>query len=109
MKKQLSTYPLRLPTSLKTAVVEISKADGTSINQFVATAVAENRPSGPRRSSPNGRLGPTSSRRAGCCAARAASPRHPETGSNREKPRPLARTRSAAARCRCARPRRRVW
>ena len=41
MKKQISTYPLRLPTSLKTAVVEISKADGTSINQFVATAVAE--------------------------------------------------------------------
>ena len=40
-KKQLSTYPLRLPTSLKTAVAEISKADGTSINQFVATAVAE--------------------------------------------------------------------
>ena len=41
MKKQLSTYPLRLPTSLKAAVAEISKADGTSINQFVATAVAE--------------------------------------------------------------------
>ena len=41
MKKQLSTYPLRLPTSLKTAVAEISKADGTSINQFVTTAVAE--------------------------------------------------------------------
>ena len=33
------TYPLRLPTSLKVAVAEISKADGTSINQFVATAV----------------------------------------------------------------------
>ena len=41
MKKQLSTYPLRLPASLKTAVAEISKADGTSINQFVVTAVAE--------------------------------------------------------------------
>ncbi len=41
MKKQLSTYPLRLPTSLKTAVAEISQADGTSINQFVTTAVAE--------------------------------------------------------------------
>ncbi|MCY3970881.1 MAG: toxin-antitoxin system HicB family antitoxin [Acidobacteria bacterium] len=41
MKKQLSTYPLRLPTSLKTAVAEISRADGTSINQFVTTAVAE--------------------------------------------------------------------
>ena len=41
MKKLLSTYPLRLPKSLKAAVAEISKADGTSINQFVTTAVAE--------------------------------------------------------------------
>ena len=41
MKKQLSTYPLRLPASLKAAVVEISGKDGTSINQFVTTAVAE--------------------------------------------------------------------
>ena len=41
MKKQLSTFPLRLPASLKAAVAEISKADGTSINQFVTTAVAE--------------------------------------------------------------------
>ena len=41
MKKLLSTYPLRLPTSLKVAVAEISKTDGTSINQFVTTAVAE--------------------------------------------------------------------
>ena len=41
MKKQVSTYPLRLPASLKAAVVEVSRADGTSINQFVVTAVAE--------------------------------------------------------------------
>ena len=41
MKKRLSTFPLRLPTSLKAAVAEISKADGTSINQFVTMAVAE--------------------------------------------------------------------
>ncbi|MYJ54332.1 MAG: toxin-antitoxin system HicB family antitoxin [Nitrospira sp. SB0672_bin_25] len=41
MKKQTVTYPLRLPASLKAAVAEISKEDGTSINQFVATAVAE--------------------------------------------------------------------
>ena len=41
MKKQLSTYPLRLPASLKAAVAEVSRADGTSINQFVTTAVAE--------------------------------------------------------------------
>ena len=41
MKKQTVTYPLRLPASLKAAVAEISKEDGTSINQFVTTAVAE--------------------------------------------------------------------
>ena len=41
MKKQKSTYPLRLPASLKAAVAEISKKDGTSINQFVTTAVPE--------------------------------------------------------------------
>ena len=42
MKKMLSTFPLRLPASLKLAVAEISTADGTSINQFVTTtAVAE--------------------------------------------------------------------
>jgi hypothetical protein len=35
------TYPLRLPRSLKKAVEQQSKVDGTSINQFVATAVAE--------------------------------------------------------------------
>ena len=40
-KKQTSTYPLRLPTSLKAAVREVSRRDGTSINQFVTTAVAE--------------------------------------------------------------------
>jgi hypothetical protein len=36
-----STYPLRLPGSLKKAVEKQSEEDGTSINQFVATAVAE--------------------------------------------------------------------
>jgi len=36
-----STYPLRLPVSLKTALEKLSKQDGTSINQFVVTAVAE--------------------------------------------------------------------
>ena len=38
---ETSTYPLRLPRSLKEAVKRLSRADGTSINQFVATAVAE--------------------------------------------------------------------
>lgn len=41
MKKQVSTYPLRLPKSLKAAVTNICAEDGTSINQFVTTAVAE--------------------------------------------------------------------
>ena len=35
------TYPLRLPRSLKEAVDRLSREDRTSINQFVATAVAE--------------------------------------------------------------------
>ena len=39
--KKTKTYPLRLPRSLKKAVEEQSREDGTSINQFVATAVAE--------------------------------------------------------------------
>ena len=39
--KRTNTYPLRLPRSLKQAVERLSREDGTSINQFVATAVAE--------------------------------------------------------------------
>ena len=39
--KRTSTYPLRLPASLKEAVAEISRAEGTSMNQFVVMAVAE--------------------------------------------------------------------
>ena len=38
---ETSIYPLRLPRSLKEAVARLSSEDGTSINQFVATAVAE--------------------------------------------------------------------
>ncbi len=38
---QTRTYPLRLPRSLKEAVERLSREDGTSMNQFVATAVAE--------------------------------------------------------------------
>ena len=38
---EISTYLLRLPRSLKKAVEQQSEEDGTSINQFVATAVAE--------------------------------------------------------------------
>jgi hypothetical protein len=39
--KETKTYPLRLPRSLKEAVERLSREDGTSINQFVAMAVAE--------------------------------------------------------------------
>jgi post-segregation antitoxin (ccd killing protein) len=41
MSKSQRTYPLRLPTSVKAEVMRRAKADGTSVNQFVATAVAE--------------------------------------------------------------------
>lgn len=36
-----STYPLRLPKSLKDEVVRLAERDQTSINQFIAMAVAE--------------------------------------------------------------------
>ena len=39
--KTIKTYPLRLPASLKDAVAEISREEGTSMNQFIAMAVAE--------------------------------------------------------------------
>jgi hypothetical protein len=41
MTTKTSTYPLRLPVSLRAAVEKLSKQDGTSINQFVVVAVAE--------------------------------------------------------------------
>ena len=40
MSKSL-TYPLRLPKSLKEEVAKIAQRDGTSVNQFIAIAVAE--------------------------------------------------------------------
>ena len=39
--KNVATYPLRLPRSLKEAVARVAKEEGTSINQFVVVAVAE--------------------------------------------------------------------
>lgn len=36
-----STYPLKLPTSIKNAAVELAACDGVSLNQFIAAAVAE--------------------------------------------------------------------
>ncbi len=38
---ELSTYPLRLPRSIRAGVERMSKEDGISINQFVSIAVAE--------------------------------------------------------------------
>jgi HicB family len=35
------TYPLRLPASIKAEAERLAASDGTSLNQFVATAVAE--------------------------------------------------------------------
>ena len=39
--KRTSTYSLWLSASLKAVVAEISRAEGTSMNQFVVMAVAE--------------------------------------------------------------------
>lgn len=41
MKPAKSTYPLRLPQSVKAEVERRAKADGISVNRFVTTAVAE--------------------------------------------------------------------
>lgn len=35
------TYPLRLPRSVREAVDKIAHEEGVSVNQFIATAVAE--------------------------------------------------------------------
>lgn len=34
-------YPLKLPASVKAAATRLAKADGVSLNQFIAVAVAE--------------------------------------------------------------------
>lgn len=39
--RRSSNYALRLPASLKRAVEEIAREDGTTLNQFIVTAVAE--------------------------------------------------------------------
>lgn len=38
---ELSTYPLRLPRSIRVGVDRVSKREGISVNQFVSIAVAE--------------------------------------------------------------------
>lgn len=41
MTTQTTTFPLRLPSSLKNAVEKVSQEEGTSMNQFLVVAVAE--------------------------------------------------------------------
>lgn len=41
MTMKVSTYPLRLPASIKAEAEKLAAAEGTSLNQFVASAVAE--------------------------------------------------------------------
>jgi hypothetical protein len=41
MTTRVSTFPLRLPVSLKAALEKISERDGTSLNQFLVIAAAE--------------------------------------------------------------------
>lgn len=36
-----SNYALRIPTSLKQSVEQVAQQDGTSMNQFIVSAVAE--------------------------------------------------------------------
>ena len=35
------TYPLKLPASIKAAAARLAKVDGVSLNQWIATAVAQ--------------------------------------------------------------------
>jgi HicB-like protein involved in pilus formation len=41
MTAKTPTFPLRLPVSIKGEAERLAAADGISLNQFVATAVAE--------------------------------------------------------------------
>lgn len=36
-----ATYPLELPASIKAAAARLAKEDGVSLNQWIATAVAQ--------------------------------------------------------------------
>lgn len=36
-----ATYPLKLPSSIKDAAARLAKADGVSLNQWIASAVAQ--------------------------------------------------------------------
>lgn len=41
MTTRVSTFPLRLPVSMKAALEKISERDGTSMKQFLVIAAAE--------------------------------------------------------------------
>lgn len=41
MTTKISTFPLRLPLSLRAALEKVAAADGTSMNQFLVMAAAE--------------------------------------------------------------------
>ena len=41
MPTKITTFPLRLPQSLKAAVAAVCARDGTSMNQFLVVAAAE--------------------------------------------------------------------
>ena len=41
MTAKVTTFPLRLPLSLKAAIEKLAAADGTSMNQFLVMAAAE--------------------------------------------------------------------
>ncbi|HLJ64097.1 MAG TPA: toxin-antitoxin system HicB family antitoxin [Stellaceae bacterium] len=41
MTTKMSTYPLRLPVSIKAEAERLAAEEGTSLNQFVANTVAE--------------------------------------------------------------------
>jgi uncharacterized protein (DUF1778 family) len=41
MTTRVSTFPLRLPVSMKNALEKIAERDGTSMNQFLVIAAAE--------------------------------------------------------------------
>jgi len=41
MRRQSQSYALRLPASVKAEVERVARNEGTSINQFITTAVAE--------------------------------------------------------------------
>ncbi len=36
-----ATYPLKLPASIKAAATRLAKEDGVSLNQWIATAIAQ--------------------------------------------------------------------